>query len=352
MTLRIAAVGAGRATRELTFPAFRRVKHGALVALCDPQKSRADMLAQKQNISAYTNMAEMIEREHPDVVIVNTPVATHASLAVQAMEMGVHVIIEKPAVASLAELDAIKRAAEQTGKKWTVVHNYKFYQGPQEALRLYQEGVLGEILHVDRYWMSPPQHDRMESDQNGWWHQLPGGRLADALPHMLYIPYMFVGGMELLCVSARKMAADRPWSVADESHVLLQTPRAYVNIRQSTNMESWPYKGYIYHTFLYGTKLALMANHHEAVIIGHGKKGDMKRGIIAAREYLKEKLGRADHPTRGAHNRFYDAFFLHVLGDGENPSAWNEIQNVAALTDAIGQKMQECIDQKKDIVLA
>lgn len=342
--LRIGILGAGRATQEISSEAFKYVSKGALVAICDTNEQLVSKVAGDLGAKAYTNFQQMVEKEKIQVVILNTPVPTHAPLAIEAMKLGVDVIVEKPAVDKLSELQDIKRVSEQTGRKFTVVHNYKYYEGPQKALKLYKEGVIGDILHIDRYWMTPPQNDRMESNSAGWWHKMKGGRLADALPHFLYIPHMFIGDMELLSVSARKFAEDRPWSFCDESNITLQTPKSYLNIRQSVNMDSWPYKGYIYHTFIYGSKLALVTDHHRADILFAGRKKEVERGMKAAKSILKEKIKKDENKvSRGAHNVFYDKFFEYVMGEGPNPSPWNEIVNVASLTEEIAGKIDECV---------
>ena len=341
---RVAAIGAGRATRELTIPAFRHVQGGVLVAVADIHIDAAQSVAKKHGLVAYSNIEEMIQKESVDVAIVNTPVATHAPVAIAAMHAGAHVIIEKPAVDTLSELDDIQRVSQETGKKVTVVHNYKYYQGPQKAFQMYRDGLLGDILHIDRVWMSPPQEDRMEMDQNGWWHNMPGGRLADALPHMLYIPYMFVGDMEFVSLAARKKSVDRPWSVCDEASVLLESKSGFVQIRESTNQESWLYKGYTYHTILYGTKLTVYCDHHHAEILA---APTLRRNAVrlkdAALEYVREYFSK-DVVARGAHNVFYDKFFDYILDLGANPTPWKEVENVATLSEIIGRKMQTSID--------
>jgi len=348
---KVGAVGAGHATRTLTIPAFKLVPRelAELKAVCDPNMETAQKLSTPEKINAYSALEEMIEKEKLDVVIINAPMALHASLAIKAMEMGCDVIIEKPAVANLNELHEVKAASDKTGQKFTVVHNYKYYEGPQKALELYKSGVIGDVIHVDRLFLTPPQGDRMEIDKNGWWHKSKGGRLADGLPHMLYLPYMFVGPMELLAVSARKLSKDRPWSFCDDANIVLATAKAHVNIILSTNQESWPYKGYIYHTIIYGTKLTVLCSHHEANILWNGPSRIMKVGAQAAIDYVKQKLSRV-RVSRGGHSGFYKAFFDYLNGLGENPAPFEEIYNVAALTDQIGEKMHQCVVEKKKIV--
>lgn len=353
---KVGAVGAGHATQTLTVPAFKLLD-GSLAelrAICDPNQNLVQQIGLEHNLDAYTSMEEMIQKEALDVVIINAPIALHAVLAIKAFELGCDVIIEKPAVAKIEELEQIKQASERTKKIFTVVHNYKFCTGPQLMEQWFKAGILGDIIQVDRIWMSPPQGDRMEMDTNGWWHKATGGRLADALPHMLYEPYMFVGEMELLAVSARKLAVDRPWSFCDETNIMLSTPKAYVNIRESTNQKSWPYKGYIYHTYVYGTKLSAVCNHREAMIIQDGSKGArIKGGLTALQEWAAEKFIRRTRPLfRGGHDRFYEEFFKHLNGDAANPTSYEEAYNVSLLTDQISKKIEEGIKTNKKIVIA
>ncbi len=362
--LKVGVVGAGRATRELTIPAFNCLSDAELIAICDVDLETAKGLVKPLKISAYSGLSEMLDKEDLQVVIINTPVQTHTDLAIEAMRKGCSVIIEKPVVARLEELEKLRQARDETGMKLTAVHNYKFYQGPQKAFQMYQNGLLGEIIHIDRIWMTPPQEDRMERNSKGWWHRSVGGRLADALPHMLYLPYMFVGPMELVAVTVRKLAKDRPWSFCDESNIVLRTPKAYVNIRQSTNQESWPYKGYIYHTFIYGTKLSAATNHHDAEIIWkHSNLRDFLRGTKSGMSLFKSQLvkiipglvkiipeKKRKVVSRGAHNVLYEKFIDYILEKGPNPVPWEEIVNVATLTEQISAKMQECIDKNKKVI--
>lgn len=349
---RVGAVGAGHATRTLTIPAFNIISKdkAELIAVCDPNFEIAKSLAMANKLVAYSSMEEMIQKEKLSVVIISTPIALHASLAIAALKLGCHVLIEKPAVANLAELEEIKKESDRMGKKFSVIHNYKYYQGPQKALAMYKSGVIGEIIHIDRVFMTPPQGDRMESNQAGWWHKATGGRLADGLPHMLYLPYMFVGAMDLLAVSARKLSKNRPWSFCDEANIMLQTAKSSVSIRLSTNQESWPYKGYIYHTIIYGTKLTVLCNHHEANILWYGKGRVFKAGLMAVIGWIKQLFSN-QKVSRGAHSGFYESFFDYLNENGENPASFEEIYNVAELTEQIAVRMKECVEQNKNVVL-
>lgn len=111
--LAIGVVGAGRATSELTIPAFDYVSNGYLAALCDTDLNAAQILAEDHKIPAYPSLAEMMDHQDIQIVIINTPVPAHAELAIQAMRGGCHVIIEKPAVAHLEELEKLRQVRDE-----------------------------------------------------------------------------------------------------------------------------------------------------------------------------------------------------------------------------------------------
>ena len=83
-----------------------------------------------------------------DVVLVTTPTVTHFGLAMQALNAGRHVIVEKPAFMSSHEADLVSAAAERAGKRVMVAENY-FYKPIAQYLReVIESGQLGDIRFV------------------------------------------------------------------------------------------------------------------------------------------------------------------------------------------------------------
>jgi predicted dehydrogenase len=84
-----------------------------LVAVADPAGRPDDL---DPDVGWYPGLGELLAAESCDVVIVATPIHTHADLAEQAMLAGAHVYLEKPPVASLAQFRRLLELAEQTGR--------------------------------------------------------------------------------------------------------------------------------------------------------------------------------------------------------------------------------------------
>lgn len=352
----ICLAGAGRAAKELSIPALNDItnsnnrRRSVIKAVADIDESMASKICEMNMANnSYTNVQLMLEQEKPDILIINSPVSSHFEYAMLAIDMGINFILEKPATATVKELIEISDSTQKKGVKGMVVHNYKFLPGFQKVWDWYSNGMLGDILHIERVWMTPPHEDRMERDSKGWWHNLTGGRLADSLPHHLYVSYPFVGEMELKHVDVKKMAKDRPWSVCDEANITLSTEKGYVNIRLSTNQKSWPDKkgSGPYDALLYGTKQCAAMFHNDANYFRHPTtRSNIKLGWDTITSVVKRKLSKAlgqniEQGIKGGHNVMFSRFFDYLEGKTENPVPWSEAIHVMKLSDEIGVAMQE-----------
>jgi predicted dehydrogenase len=355
----VAIAGAGRATRELTLPAFdvgRRyadISRAKVVALADPDEERVRAVADQYGINGtYADVESMLDQTDADILIINSPVGVHYEHTMMAIDRGKHFVIEKPATEKVEQLIDIRNAASSRNVKGTVVHNYKFLRGFQKAWKWYEEGRLGEIIHVDRLFMTPPHEDRMEMDKNGWWHKMPGGRLADSLPHHIYVAYPFVGEMELMHVSARKLS-DRPWSRCDEADIMLRGKRSYVNIRLSTNQHSLPAgkASFTYMFWLYGTKTNVAVFQTDAyMLINPHALRPLSTLIQEQRSLYKDRLldllGRPrEMALRGGHNLLFDRFLRYLDERGPNPTPWDEAVHTMSLSQEIGLAMEESLGE-------
>lgn len=134
------------------------------------------------NVKSYPTL-EAVLQDEVDLVIVNTPVATHYEYAKQVLLAGKHAIVEKAFTTTVAQAQELAQIAQEKGVKLTVFQNRRWDSDFKTVQKVVQEGLLGEIVeaefHFDRYnpLLSPKQHKETTNDG--------AGILKDLGPHLI-----------------------------------------------------------------------------------------------------------------------------------------------------------------------
>lgn len=145
--MNFAVVGCGRIAKK-HIEAIDNAKKAVLYALCDIDEDRLETMASDNNITnKYLNIDEMLEDSNIDVVTICTPNATHADLAIKAIEAGKHVMIEKPIATTVEDAERIIQAAKEHNVKASSVHQNRFNQAVQKTRKAYEEGKFGRMSH-------------------------------------------------------------------------------------------------------------------------------------------------------------------------------------------------------------
>ena len=132
-------MGAGYVSKH-HIRAIRGMKNVSLVGVCDSNFDRASKVAKESGVGAYHNLAEMAAAR-PDVIHILTPPNSHCALTLQALEMGCHVLVEKPMAPSTEECDRMMAAAARADRILSVSHSARMDPVVLEAQRLVREGA-------------------------------------------------------------------------------------------------------------------------------------------------------------------------------------------------------------------
>ena len=236
--VRVGLIGAGFVSRYHVM-ALRRLRHVELVGLCDVDTARAEAAARDARARAFTSVDALL-RERLDIVHVLTPPATHAALAIQALERGCHVIVEKPLAASVEECDRIAEAAARAGR-WVAVHHSLLRDHfVMRALDVARRGSLGDVTGLDYFRSSdyppspggpPPPH-----------HREGGYPWRDLGVHALYLLREFLGELEHVEAEFADSAATggakrEPGLLYDEWRALVRCARGRGQVHLSWNMD-------------------------------------------------------------------------------------------------------------------
>jgi predicted dehydrogenase len=146
---RAALVGAGAIARQ-HLACLGGLPGVTVEGVCDLSPAIAEATAERHGVPRwFTDHRRMLEELRPDVVHVTTPPTSHFRLAMDALEAGAHVVVEKPVTPTLAELEALAARAAERGRALVEDHNYVFNSAPQEILRRIATGELGAVVHVE-----------------------------------------------------------------------------------------------------------------------------------------------------------------------------------------------------------
>ena len=144
---RIAFVGLGGIASQAHLPAIKEL--GFQVDICvDIDKSRVDRFAEKTGCKGYTNYKEMLKNENPDIVLVATPNIFHSEIAIDALENGAHVYIEKPMATTFEESMKIIETMYKADKLVVVGHNGRFDYRTYTAAKIIHRGDIGRIYYA------------------------------------------------------------------------------------------------------------------------------------------------------------------------------------------------------------
>jgi len=146
--LRVAVVGAGYVAQH-HLAALSTLDFVEIVGIADLDRLAAQTLARRFGVPTSVATLSELSQSKPNVVYVLTPPSTHAAIALEALDMGCHVLVEKPLAESVAECDALIERAKAKGLVVGVNHSDRMDPAVLQALELVRSGACGEVVAVD-----------------------------------------------------------------------------------------------------------------------------------------------------------------------------------------------------------
>jgi predicted dehydrogenase len=119
MSLKVLVVGLGNMGMSHAL-AYTRIPGFEVVGLCERRIADRKLPAELSHCKTFANFEDALAELKPDVVSINTLPDTHASFAIQAMEAGAHVFVEKPLANTIENAQSVVDTSVRTGKKVVV----------------------------------------------------------------------------------------------------------------------------------------------------------------------------------------------------------------------------------------
>src|SRR5688572_13138031 len=195
----------------------------SLVAAADPLPERAEAVARLgTNAQPLGDWRQAVALSEVDAVVVATPNNLLAEVTRSAIEAGKHVLVEKPAARTVAELDPVIEAARRKQVCVMVGLNHRRHAAMQKARAIFESGALGPLMFIrGRYGHGGrPGYDRE-------WRANPalsgGGELIDQGVHLIDLSRWFMGNFTSIEGFAHTYYWDMP--VDDNGFMLLKTAK-------------------------------------------------------------------------------------------------------------------------------
>lgn len=198
--VKIGIVGLGWVAQVVHLPILSKLGEAEIVAVCDRDKSRGRLVAEKFGIkSLYTDVTQMLESEQMDAVIVSTSTDSHKDVAIAALKAGKDVLVEKPIARKYDEAAAIAEAVKVSKRKLMVGMNHRFRPDTM-LLKSFLEGKeLGKVFYTKAGWLRKKNNDTTWLTQK---EKSGGGVFIDLGIVMLDMAFWMMGFPDAKRVSA------------------------------------------------------------------------------------------------------------------------------------------------------
>ena len=187
----VVGLGVGRSHCDAAYNS----KNAKLVAVCDLLDERLESAKKAYDgILVYKSFEEMLKNPDIDVVSICVPSGMHAELAVQALESGKNILVEKPIDITVENALKIEAARAKTGLKAGVIHQNRFNAVMKPMKEAADSGKIGKLIlgtfSVKWY------RDQKYYDNGGWrgtWEMDGGGSLMNQAVHTVDLMQWLMG---------------------------------------------------------------------------------------------------------------------------------------------------------------
>lgn len=200
---RILVVGCG-SIGERHIRNLKSLSTGEIIA-CDIDKKRISVIGEKYGVQTCANLSQALTQSI-DAALVCTPPSTHIPIALQIIEHGSHVFIEKPLSNSLKGVDELLRRAKDKKLVVLVGYNFRFHPGLVLVKEMLEREEVGKILsaraEVGQYlpdWRPWQDYRKSYTAQK----RLGGGIILDGSHELDYMRWLLGEVREVSCMAGK-----------------------------------------------------------------------------------------------------------------------------------------------------
>jgi predicted dehydrogenase len=199
--VKIGVIGLGGVAQLVHLPNLTKISNADLTAVVEINKNRLLTIADKFNVKErFSNYNDMIEKSDAEAVIIATPTSTHSEIAIDCLNSGKHVLVEKPLARTYQEAKKIVDAAKKNKKKLMVGMNLRYRPDTMLLRSFINSNEIGEPFYVKCGWI------RKQSSSEKWFtkkEESGGGVIIDLGIHIMDLALWLLNYPEIYSVSTR-----------------------------------------------------------------------------------------------------------------------------------------------------
>lgn len=318
--MNVGIIGASFA-KAAFLPALKHTPGANVVAIASARLSSAQSAADAFGVPhAYDDWRKMLAEHQFDLVCIATPTVTHADMTLAALEAGAAVLCEKPTAMNADEAKAMLDKAEALGRVHMIDHELRFNPNRQRVKQLIDDGVIGEVRHVNISNISPSWGDPSSRPKDDWWslESMGGGRLGANGSHQVDMVRWWLGEVSAVSGQALTLVPER----TDKNTGEAWTATADDTTHMTLEMKS----GALVNIFMSGVARHNMGNHTQVF----GSEGT----ILLSNDDEKLLVAKA-----GGDFEDYTVTDPNEKLEGVNPGIWNV--SVVSLMRELATAIQE-----------
>ena len=344
----IAIIGTGFA-RKVQLPAFAACGDAELVSVASGSIENARSTAEEFGMRHFTDdWRESVARDDVELVCITTPPRLHREMTLFALELGKHILCEKPMAMNVAEAEEMTAAADGKPLLALIDHELRFQPGRLKAFEMLRDRAIGKVRHAKYNFRAPHRGD--PNVAWNWWSDIEqGGGALGAINSHVIDSFQWLMGTRVSSVSCqlqthvkqRKDASGemRQVTTDDEANMLLRFADSEVAADAtglvSVSMTEGP--NYTNRLELFGTDGAMRIDHRGEVFTAEPGLSEWKQ--------VDTDLGSAIDgvPDTGFSRGFmqFAPKIVAAIRDGQT-----SIENAATFAD--GLSVQKVLDAARE----
>ena len=251
---RIAVIGLGSVAQLVHLPNLVKIKNAEITAVVEVNKNRLHSVADKYDVKKrFTDYKELLNNIDADAVIIATPTHLHKQMAIDCLNAGKDILVEKPLARNSSEGIEVIECAKKNNRKLMVGMNLRYRPDSMLIRSLIDAGEIGKPFYIKCGWI------RKQSSSEKWFtkrEEAGGGVILDLGVNLVDLALWLADYPKAISISTKNYFHNSR-NLEDTSLSFIRCENLTISLEASWSMAE---EKDIFYTNVYGTKGSIGAN--------------------------------------------------------------------------------------------